>query len=160
MKIYRDGMFLSWWFVLLQSFYVVNLWHKILLSHSLWIHKMQIRQYDWHCGQISIVTTFAEDTFSVSEETSLKTSSQGPKLKVQMKIMTPFTLPLWPSKVLKSNYEQSSSLGSKLNCVIGFLATWQRDFIAFSNEEFSTGAQITGPEKSHVLVAIFLWEAY
>ena len=51
------------------SFYVVRLLHNTLFSHSLWIYKMY-RQYDWHWGQILIVTTFVEDTFSVHGQTS------------------------------------------------------------------------------------------
>ena len=37
---------------------------------------MRIRQYDWHEGQILVVTTFVEDTFSVHEQTSLRPPSR------------------------------------------------------------------------------------
>ena len=52
--------------------YVVHLLQNTLLSHSLCIHKMQVRQYRWHWGQILIVTICVEDTFFVHEETPLR----------------------------------------------------------------------------------------
>ena len=73
MKIYRDSIiFLSCDFyctlVILCPSFVVK---YITFSFSL-NAKMQIRQYNWHWWQILIVTTFAEDTFSVQEQTSLR----------------------------------------------------------------------------------------
>ena len=37
--------------------------HYMVHSLSIHVHKMQIRQYDWHWGQILIVTTFVFSVF-------------------------------------------------------------------------------------------------